>query len=161
MKIDAALTTEPLGTSLDSQSSFGFGHELSHIPSGWSFRWSVHPVAHSEPAAVGQVDYYALLRRLADLQKLERQHQERLAGVALDAVAQRLLNSLDRETSIKWEDLPIQADGDWSEVCRSAALLAGANLCEVSPTRLRLNEGGDKLLSESSLVGQTQPAIES
>ena len=81
--------------------------------------------------------------------KLERQHRERLAAVSLDPTAQKLLHALDRETSIRWEDLPDRAEGDWSEASRSAALLAGANLCEVSPTRIRLNEYGDKMLAES------------
>ena len=159
MKTDSAPNTEPLGINLDVRSSLGFGYKPSDIYSGWTYRWSVQPSIDSEPTAFGQVDLYALLRRIADLQKLERQHRERLAAVALDTAAQRLLSSLDRETSVKWEDLPTKADGDWSEACRSAALLAGANLCEVSPTRFRLNEYGDKLLAESTLAGQAQPAV--
>ena len=89
-------------------------------------------------------------RQLDNLPKLERQHRERLAAVSLDPVAKRLLNALDRETSIKWAELPDKAEGDWSEASRAAALLAGANLCEVSPTRIRLSEYGDKLLAEES-----------
>ena len=163
MKTDSAPNTAPSGTNPEAGSSFGFAHMPSEVTSGWSFRWSVHrsvhPSINSEPTDFGQVDYFALQGRLAHLQKLEQQHRERLAAVALDTVAQRLLNSLDRETSIKWEDLPNRADGDWTEACRSAALLAGANLCEVGPTRFRLNEYGNKLLAESPQAGQTQPAI--
>lgn len=89
-------------------------------------------------------------RQFDNLPKLERQHRERLAAVALDPAAKKLLNALDRETSVKWEDLPDKTGGDWSEASRAAALLTGANLCEVSPTRIRLSEYGDKLLAEES-----------
>ena len=89
-------------------------------------------------------------RQLDNLPKLERQHRERLAAVALDLAAKKLLNALDRETSVKWDDLPDKADSDWSEASRAAALLARANLCDVSPTRIRLSEYGDKLLAEES-----------
>ena len=91
-----------------------------------------------------------LASQLENLPKLERQHRERMAAVALDPAAKRLLNALDRETSIKWEDLPDKTGGDWSEASRAAALLARANLCEVSPTRIRLSEYADKLLAEES-----------
>ena len=90
----------------------------------------------------------------SSMTKLERQHRERLAGVWLDPVAQKLLTVLDRETSIRWEDIPDMAECEWSEASRAAALLAGANLCEVSPTRIRLSEYGDTLLAESSLTEQ-------
>ena len=100
-----------------------------------------------------------LRRELLDLSKLHRQRQERLAAVCLDRHAQNLLNALDRETSIRWEDLPHRADSDWSEASRAAALLVGANLCEVSPTRIRLSEYGDKLLAESSLISRAATEI--
>ena len=76
--------------------------------------------------------------------------RERLAAVTLDPVAKRLLEALDRETSIRWEDLPEKADADWGEACRAAAILALANLCEASPTRIRLSEYGDKMLAKSA-----------
>lgn len=103
---------------------------------------------HSNPA-----------NQLDDLLKLERRHRERVAAVSLDPVAKRLLNALDRETSIKWADLPDKAEGDWSEASRAAALLAGANLCEVSPTRIRLSEYGDKLLTEDSEAVAAIPEV--
>ena len=96
-----------------------------------------------------------------DLQKLQRQHRERLAAVSLDPAAQKLLNALDMETSIRWEDLPDKTEGGWSEAARSAALLAGANLCEVSPTRIRLTEYGDKLLAESPSADQANLEVAS
>jgi hypothetical protein len=100
------------------------------------------PGAHS----VGSFTGFA--RRYSNVIKVEQQHRERLAAVWLDETAQKLLNVLDRETSIRWENLPHRAESDWSEAARAAALLVGANLCEVSPTRIRLNEYGDRLLAE-------------
>ena len=50
-------------------------------------------------------------RQFDNLPKLERQHRERLAAVALDPAAKKLLNALDRETSVKWEDLPDKTGG--------------------------------------------------
>ena len=38
-------------------------------------------------------------------------------------------------------------EGKPHDILRSVVLLAGANLCEASPTRLRLSEYGDKLLA--------------
>ena len=162
MKAYSFSNTEPSGTNLDDGSYFNFGQKPNDIQSGWSFRWSVQPQGiDSEPTYFGEVDVLPLLRRLAVLEKLERLHRERLAAVMFDTVAQTLFNFLDRETSIRWEDLPNKADAKWSETCKSVALLAGANLCEVGPTRFRLTEYGDKLLSESPLSGRTHPAIES
>ena len=112
--------------------------------------WEVYQESNSMPVAYGQVDFLAFASRIKSLLKLERQHRERLAGVSLDPAAQKLLSALDRETSIRWEELPDKVESGWSEASRSAALLVGANLCEVSPTRIRLNEYGDKLLAESS-----------
>ena len=75
-----------------------------------------------------------------------------MAAVFLDQPALNLLNALDREISIRWENLPDRTKSDWSETSRAAALLAGANLCEVSPTRIRLSEYGNKLLAESTPI---------
>ena len=106
------------------------------------------------------MNYPTLASQFDNLPKLERQHRERLAAVSLDEAAKRLLNALDRETSIKWDDLPEKADCDWSEASRAAALLTGANLCEVSPTRIRLSEYGDKLLAEESVqVAEVIPEV--
>ena len=106
------------------------------------------------------MNYPTLASQFDNLPKLERQHRERLAAVSLDEAAKRLLNALDRETSIKWDDLPEKADCDWSEASRAAALLTGANLCEVSPTRIRLSEYGDKLLAEESVqVAEAIPEV--
>ncbi len=106
------------------------------------------------------MNYPTLASQFDNLPKLERQHRERLAAVSLDEAAKRLLNTLNRETSIKWDDLPEKADCDWSEASRAAALLARANLCEVSPTRIRLSEYGDKLLAEESVqVAEAIPEV--
>ena len=109
--------------------------------------------------APGQVDFSYQTSGFSELIKLERQRREREAGVWLDSAAQKLLSALDRETSIRWEDIPDMAECDWSEATRAAALLAGANLCEVSPTRIRLSEYGVKLLAESSLTEQTSHEV--
>lgn len=108
-----------------------------------------------------RVEISAFTRWVADLQKLQRQHRERQAAVYLDATARRLLEALDRRTSIRWEDLPdvVQA-AEWRDVLRSVALLAGANLCEAGPTRIRLSEHGDKLLAESASADQVNSEVE-
>lgn len=131
--------------------------------SNFSFQWGVFRNSGSDvevPVAFGQVDLSALARWVVDVQKLERQNQERLAAVYLDPTAQQLIDALDRETSIRWEDLPDMVEGKPHDVLRSVVLLAGANLCEASPTRLRLSEYGDKLLAESSMDEQTSSEVE-
>ena len=138
---------------------FGLDSMTSAMYTGLSLRWGVHQGLNPEPVARGQVDFPAFVLRFAELLKLERQHRERLAAVALDEDAQRLLNALDQETSIRWEDLLEKTEGDWGVASRSAALLVAANLCEVSPTRIRLNEYGDKLLADSLLESQAPSEI--
>lgn len=152
------LKTEPSGTNLETSSRLSprYGYPPSIPYSAWSLRhddlyqlrWGLYQ--GMDPVAVGHAKVSDLVSRFARLLKLERQHRERLAAVWLDSTATELLSALDQETSIKWEDLPDKADGDWSVASRSAALLVGANLCEVSVTRIRLSEYGDKLLAESS-----------
>ena len=124
-----------------------------------SLHWGVHQDPNPEPFARGQVDFPSFVLRVAELLKLERQHRERLAAVTLDESAQKLLNALDQETSIRWEDLLEKTEDDWGVASRSAALLVAANLCEVSPTRIRLNEYGDKLLADSLLESQAPSEI--
>ena len=153
--------TELSGTNLEARPIPSYVYSQRTPYSNLLFRWGVYEDTNPEPVAFGQVGYFALIRRLVGVMKLERQHRERLAAVSLDPNAQKLLSALDRETSIRWEDLPDRAEGDWSEASRSAALLVGANLCEVSPTRIRLNEYGDKLLAESSPSGRAIPEVAS
>lgn len=141
----------PLAKSSDIYPTLPSGFTYSmNAPRFW-LQWAVRQEANSVPLASGQTDLRPFLTHLQHMTKLQRQHGERLAAVSLDKPALNLLNALDRETSIRWEDLPNRAESDWSEASRGAALLAGANLCEVSPTRIRLSEYGDKLLAESSL----------
>ena len=85
--------------------------------------------------------------------KVNSQQRERLAAVALDVVAMRLLEVLDKETSIRWEDLPKKTDSDWSEAARAITILSSANLCEASPTRIRLSNYGGRLLAENDKGG--------
>ena len=153
------LNTEPARTNLVPQGSYGNHYPQSTPNTDWSLQWSLHQNMNPRPVAFGHVDMFAFASTVAGLLKLKRQHQERLAAVWLDETAQTLLSSLDQETSIRWEDLPDKADCDWSEASRSAALLVGANLCEVSPTRIRLNEYGDKLLAESSPIEEALPEV--
>ena len=136
-----------------------FGLESIGSPSSPYYRWGVYRGSNPEPIVYGQVDFFSLVNLLVDQQKLIRQHREHLAAVSLDATAQKLLGVLDQETSIRWEDLPDKVEGDWPESCRAAALLAAANLCEAGPTRLRLNEYGDKLLAELSADDQTHAEV--
>ena len=120
---------------------------------------SLLDVGTSASIVLGQLSFQYPAGRILDLVKLERQHRERLAGVWLNPIAQKLLNALDRETSIRWEDIPDKAECDWSEAAKAAALLAGANLCEVSPTRIRLSEYGDKLLADMAEQASHEVAI--
>ena len=157
--------------------TFGLQHSGPPIPGWWGVPAKSPPLndlqeqVHSTPVlswrldrdnvpvAYGQMDISAFASRVAGLLKLERQHRERLAAVSLDPRAQKLLGALDKETSIRWEDLPDRAECDWSEASRSAVILAGANLCEASPTRIRLSEYGDRLLAESAPPDQPTPEI--
>lgn len=120
------------------------------LPRNLRFRWGTYQDKQSSPIASGQTTVQDVASRMVGLLKLERQYQERMAGVSLDSDAQKLLSVLDRETSIKWDDILDKAEGDWSDMSRAIALLAGANLCEASPTRLRLSENGVRLLAELS-----------
>lgn len=151
--------TELSGTNQEEQLNPGHLFRSRITPANWMYRWSVHQGPSPEPLAFGQMGYIELVRQLVGLQKLQRQHRENLAAVSLDLAAQRLLSALDRETSIRWEDLPDRTDAEWSDATRAAALLAGANLCEASPTRFRLNEYGDRLLAESSLADEATAEV--
>jgi len=160
MKTTSSLPhAEPSGANLGTELPFGYGLPLSVIYPELSFQWGVYKKEELAPVAYGQIGFFALASRLSDLLKLERQHQERLAAVSLDACAQRLLSALDKKTSIQWEDLPASAEGDWCEVSRAATLLAGANLCDANPTRIRLSEHGDRLLAESRLYEQMDSQV--
>lgn len=152
MITDLLPTTEQPGTNLTTWSNFDNSLHQPNVQSDPDLllRWGVYQGMNTMPIDYGHVNYRAFASRFMELLKLERQHRERVAAVALDPAAQELMNALNRETSIKWDDLPDKADCDWSEASRAAALLAGANLCDVSPTRIRLSEYGDKLLAEES-----------
>ena len=164
MMTDLLPTTEQPGTNLTTRSPFDNSYRQTNIlpDTPLSFRWGVYQDMNPIPIDYGHVNYWALASKVANLLKLERQHRERVAAVALDPAAKKLLNALDRETSVKWDDLPDKADGNWSDASRAAALLARANLCEVSPTRIRISEYGDKLLAEESAqVGDALPEVAS
>ena len=156
MQVDSLFNSQMSGKNVGDKTLQRFSTSL---PSKLYYRWGLYGGSSIEPVAYGQVDYFSLARQLANLQKLHRQHREHLAAVTLDPTAQRLLGALDRETSIRWEDLPDTLEGNWSELCRAAAILAGSNLCEAGPTRIRLSEYGDKLLTESSSTNQAHAKI--
>ncbi len=161
MTTESFPNTELAGANLEAGSVPQFHYPRLIPRHSLSLKWRLHQDVNPAPIAFGQVDFAEFVSRLDSLLKLQRQHREKLAAVSLDPDAQRLLSALDQETSIRWEDLPDRAGCDWSAASRSAALLAGANLCEASPTRIRLNEYGDKLLAESSSVGQAAPEVAS
>ena len=73
----------------------------------------------------------------------------RIAGVALDRAARRMLKVLDDSTSLKWSDVAHEADMEWPEACKGIAMLVWAGLCEPGPLRFRLTEAGVRLLEES------------
>ena len=159
MMTDIFPDTKSSDTHSVKTSPFGFANPMGVNHPKFSVQWSVHQNSNPVPLAFGQTELRVFLMRLQAMAKLQRQHGERLAAVFLDQPALNLLNALDRETSIRWEDLPNRAESDWSEASRGAALLAGANLCEVSPTRIRLSEYGDKLLADSSLTDEVTKEI--
>ena len=78
---------------------------------------------------------------------------ERLAAVSLNPTARRLLDALNKETSIRWKELPDKTDSEWSKVARAVSILSLANLCEASPTRIRISDYGDRLLAELGKAG--------
>ena len=162
MMTDYFPKTEPSGMNQELRSSSNYDQPSSIPPiPRWRLGLNLIQDTNPKPVASRQVDYWAFERRLAGLLKLERQYQDRLSAVALDQTAQKLLNALNLETSVKWEGLPDKADCDWSEASKAAALLVGANLCEVSPTRIRLSEYGDRLLAESSPADEALPEVAS
>ena len=57
--------------------------------------------------------------------KASSKQGERLAAVSLDPTAMRLFDVLDKETSIRWEELPGKTDSEWSKVARAMAILQG------------------------------------
>ena len=152
MADSSVVHTEWSGTGLETSSSGSLDQPQPIVFPHWSFRWGVFSNSGSDvevPVAFGQWDLSesALARWVVEVQKLERQNQERLAAVYLDPTAQQLIDALDRKTAIRWEDLPNMVEGKPHDILRSVVLLAGANLCEASSTRLRLSEYGDKLLA--------------
>lgn len=150
MADSSVVHTEWSGMGLETSSSGSLDQPQPIVFPRWSFRWGVFSNSGSDvevPVAFGQWDLSALARWVVEVQKLKRQNQERLAVVYLDPTAQQLIDALDHETSIRWEDLPSMVEGKPHDILRSVVLLAGANLCEASPTRLRLSEYGDKLLA--------------
>ncbi len=78
---------------------------------------------------------------------MQGQNGDSLAAVYLDVTAARLLDALNRMTSIRWGDLPDVVDGGWDDALRSVALLSRADLCDASSTSLRLSEHGERLLA--------------
>lgn len=151
------------GTSKLGHAPFGQLSQPKFLPKELYFEWGAYGGPNSKPFGrfvLGREELRAFERWIWTLAKLNRQHNERLAAVSLDDAAQRLLKALDRETSIKWEDLPERAEAEWRDAARAAAILAVANLCDASPTRIRLSEYGDKLLAESSQAGKSHKPVE-
>ena len=146
------------GTDIEKTSS---DNDYLTVPfhSHLSFRWDVFENTGTLIAS-GQEGFLAFARWAVGLQKLERQNRDRLAAVYMNSTARQLLDALDRKTSIKWENLLDEVEGEYPDILRSVVLLAGANLCDASPNRLRLSEYGDKLLAESSAAEQASSEVE-
>jgi len=81
---------------------------------------------------------------------LTNAQRNRIAGAALDKAAQAIFANLDRETSLKWEELTQVADTTWPDATRAVALLVWADLCQPGPKRIRLTETGISILNESA-----------
>ena len=160
MTISPTVPTESgIDTETNPSEYFSPPISLSH----YSLRLSVFRNSGSDmevPVVSGQGDLSAFARWAVGLQKLERQNREHLAAVYMNSTARQLLGALDRKTSIKWENLLDEVKGEFPDILRSVVLLAGANLCDASPTRLRLSEYGDKLLAESSAAEQANSEVE-
>ena len=109
-------------------------------------------IKQSQPKAATEKEFLNPADGLGKLSKSQRQHRERLAAVCLDEHARKLLHALDKETSIRWENLPDRVESDWSDASKAAALLSGAHLCEAGPNRIRISQYGDQLLAESPAI---------
>jgi len=96
----------------------------------------------------GDQDFRVFFDKVTELMKLQRRRQDHLAGVNLDSSARRLLELLDRQTSLRWDALKDRLDLQWDDICRAVALLASADLCEPGPSRLRLTDTAVKVLSQ-------------
>jgi len=102
--------------------------------------------------ASGDEDFRKFVDSVTELLSLRRRRQEWLAAVNLDPQALKMLNKLDRATSIPWKDVQKEVELDWSDTCRAIALLANAALCDAGVSRLRLSARGDQLLAGMSSV---------
>ena len=132
-----------------------YDHFGNTLPSSLLFRWGLFEPRRDDPLVSGQADFVTISKWVIGMQKLERQKQERLAAVYMEPAVKRLIEVLDRKTSIKWEDLLAEVGGEVPELLKSLGLSAGANLCEATHNRLRLSEYGVNLLERSSLDDQT------
>lgn len=94
-----------------------------------------------------------IAQRLGSLRKLEWHIQDRIASVAFDEAATKILQLLDRETSLRWEELSRQSELEWPDVCRGLSILASAQMCDVGSARVRISEVGDRMLSASQGQG--------
>ncbi len=82
-------------------------------------------------------------------EQADRLQRNRVAEVASDQMALQVLDLLDQNTSMRWEDLAEQTKMSWADVCRSVAFLTRAGICEPGPVRVRLSRKGALLLAES------------
>lgn len=80
---------------------------------------------------------------------LTNAQRNRIAGAALDEAARAIVAYLDRETSLKWEQLDEITNTNWPDTARAVALLVWADLCQPGPKRLRLTETGISILDEA------------
>ena len=103
-----------------------------------------------DPRAVSHSNWLSVwkYREDAPARELDKIQRDRIAEVATDHMARRILDLLDLNTSIRWEDLAEQTGMAWPDVCRSVAFLTRAGICEAGPVRVRLSQLGAILVAE-------------
>ena len=101
---------------------------------------------------IGLVDSEAWIDHWQSMRKdtLTNRQRNRIAVAALDEAARAIFTHLDRETSVRWDQLNEIADTNWPDAAKAVALLVWADLCQPGPTRIRLTETGVSILDESS-----------
>ena len=76
-----------------------------------------------------------------ELRARDMYRHDYMGAVQLNPTARKLFAALDRETSIRWEDLPDRCGEDWTAICKAVAVLSRAGLCEADQ-RLRISVHG-------------------
>ncbi len=130
-----------------------YGSQDYEESANWSFNWKIISHATDKEKAYllsyGSQPFNEILTTLEQVSKIQRKYRERVAGVFTDANALTALDLLNRETSVRWEDLESKMGLACFEVCRSISLLAAAEMCDVGHSRVRISAIADRILLES------------